>query len=216
VDKEASWRFVDRHRVLVADLLAGLPDEGWTTPSLCAGWTVRDVGAHLSIAATTSMSEVLHWLVRSLGNFDRMIRESAIDRARRPTARIVDDLRAIVGSRRLAPGTFWRDPLLDVIVHAHDIARPLGIDVAADPEAARTAAEWTWARVFPFFPARRLRGLRLVADDVTWTRGHGLELRGPVESLLLVSTGRPAGLAELDGPGVERARQLFRLSHASG
>jgi uncharacterized protein (TIGR03083 family) len=216
VDKDASWRFVDRHRVLVADLLAGLPDEAWATPSLCDGWTVRDVGAHLSIAATTSMREVLPWLVSSRGNFDRMVRESAIDRARRPTARIVDDLRAIVGSRRLAPGTFWRDPLLDVIVHAHDIARPLGIDVTADPEAARTAADWTWARVFPFFPARRLRGLRLVADDVTWTRGHGREVRGPVESLLLVSTGRPAGLAELEGPGVALARQLFRLSHASG
>jgi uncharacterized protein (TIGR03083 family) len=212
MDKDASWRTIDEHRVVVADLLAGLPDEAWTTPSLCEGWTVRDVGAHLSMAATSSMGEVWPWVVRSRGDFDRMIRDSAIDRARRPTAQIVDDLRGTVGSRRLAPTTFWRDPLLDVIVHAHDIARPLGISVGVDPEAARTAAEWAWARVFPFFPGRRLRGLRLVADDVAWSRGHGLELRGPVESLLLVSTGRAAGLGDLEGPGLALARERFPLS----
>ena len=214
MDKDASWRVIDQHRVVVSDLLAGLTDGAWTTPSLCEGWTVRDVGAHLSMAATSSIGEVWPWVLRSRGSFDRMIRDSAIDRAGRPTAQIVDDLRGVVGSRRLAPGTLWRDPLLDVIVHAHDIARPLGISVRADPEAARTAADWAWARVFPFFPGRRLRGLRLVADDIGWSRGHGLELRGPVESLLLVSTGRPAGLSELEGPGLAVARERFRLTSA--
>ena len=143
---------------------------------------------------------------------DRMIRDSAIDRARRPTEEIVSDLRGIVGSRKLAPSTFWRDPLLDAIVHAHDIARPMGIMVAAPVEAARTALDWAWSRRFPFFPAWRLRGLRLVASDVDWARGDGLELRGPVESLLLVSTGRPAGLAELDGPGIQLAETRLGLS----
>jgi uncharacterized protein (TIGR03083 family) len=211
VDKRAGWRTIDEHRVAVADLLTGLSDEAWGAASLCEGWTVRDVGAHLSMAATSSTGEVFSWVVRSRGNFDRMIRDSAIDRARRPTAQIVADLRSVVGSRRLAPTTMWRDPLIDVIVHAHDIARPLGISIAVDPEAARTAADWAWARVFPFFPGRRLRGLRLVADDVAWSRGAGLELRGPVESLLLVSTGRAAGLAELSGPGLDLARERMGL-----
>ncbi len=89
-----------------------------------------------------------------------------------------------------------------------------GSPSGSDPEAARTAADWAWARVFPFFPGRRLRGLRLVADDIGWSRGHGLELRGPVESLLLVSTGRPAGLSELEGPGLAVARERFRLTSA--
>ena len=212
MDKDAGWRVVDERRVVVAEILDGLGPERWTTPSLCAGWTVRDVGAHLSIAATSSVSEVLPWVLKSRGSFDRMIHDSAIDRARRPTDAIVSDLRGIVGSRKLAPSTFWRDPLLDAIVHAHDIARPLGITVAAPVEAARTAVDWAWLRRFPFFPAWRLRGLRLVASDVAWERGDGLELRGPIESLLLVSTGRPAGLAELDGPGLELAESRLGLS----
>jgi len=212
VDKDEGWRVVDERRVQIADILDGLGPEQWSTPSLCAGWSVRDVGAHLSIAATSSVREVLLWMLKSRGSFDRMIRDSAIDRARRPTDEIVSDLRGIVGSRKLAPSTFWRDPLLDAIVHAHDIARPVRITVAAPVEAARTALDWAWSRRFPFFPAWRLRGLRLVASDVDWARGDGLELHGPVESLLLVSTGRPAGLAELDGPGLQLAETRLGLS----
>jgi uncharacterized protein (TIGR03083 family) len=207
MDKHTSWSIIDAQRVELADLLELLTPEQWATPSLCAGWTVRDVAAHLSMAATARAGEVLGYAVRAHGSFDRMIHDSAVDRAReRSTDRIVADLRGVVGSRRLAPGTFWRDPLLDVLVHGQDIARPLGLTVAPPPEASRTAADWAWQRRFPFFPGRRLRGLCLVADDVEWSRGSGAELRGPVLSLLLVSTGRPAGLRELTGEGVAAAR----------
>ena len=61
------WRVVDERRVAVADILDGLEPEEWSTPSLCDGWTVRDVGAHLSIAATSSVREVLPWMLRSRG-----------------------------------------------------------------------------------------------------------------------------------------------------
>ena len=50
---------------LVADILDGLGAEEWSTPSLCDGWSVRDVGAHLSIAATSSVREVLPWMLKS-------------------------------------------------------------------------------------------------------------------------------------------------------
>lgn len=202
MEREQGWQVVDERRVLVADLLETLSPEEWATPSLCQGWTVRDVAAHLSMAATSTAVDVMGHLVRARGNFDRMIRDSAVERATRPTARIIEYLRGIVGSRKLAPTTFWRDPLLDLLVHGEDIARPLGRTLPPHLEGARTAAEWAWARRFPFFPGRRLRGVRLVADDVEWTRGQGEELSGPVTSLLLLSTGRPAGLAGVHGPGV--------------
>src|SRR5699024_7559288 len=35
------------NRRLAADMFDGLSDEQWRTPSLCAGWTVREVAAHL-------------------------------------------------------------------------------------------------------------------------------------------------------------------------
>lgn len=209
MDRNESWRVIDEQRRALADLLENLTEEEWAAPSLCEGWTVRDVAAHVSMAAAASLGEVLGYVVRARGNFDRMIHDSAVDRATRPTEQIIADLRGIVGSRRLAPGTFWRDPLLDVLVHGQDIVVPLQRSLPSRPEAARTAAEWAWVRRFPFFPARRLRGVRLVADDIEWTRGSGEELRGPVTSLLLLSTGRPAGLVGATGRGAE----ILRAQH---
>lgn len=209
MDVDTSWRTIDEHRLLVADLLAGLDETELATPSLCAAWTVRDVGAHLAMAATAGAREIAGALVRGRGSFDGMIREATLARGRRSPERIVADLRGVHGSRRLAPGTVWRDPLIDVLVHTQDIARPLGIDVPTPTEAGREAAEWAWARRFPFRPARRWRGLRLVATDVDWARGHGLEVRGPVGSLLLLSTGRPAGLRDVSGPGAAQAATRF-------
>ena len=206
MEREQGWQVVDERRVLVANLLETLTPEEWATPSLCRGWTVRDVAAHLSMAATSTPGEVVGHLVRARGSFDRMIRDSAVERAARPTTRIVEDLRGVVGSRKLAPTTFWRDPLLDILVHGEDIALPLGKRLPPHPEAAGTAAEWAWARRFPFFPSRRLRGVRLVADDVEWSRGSGAEVRGPATALLLLSTGRVAGLAETAGPGADVVR----------
>ncbi|HZJ07964.1 MAG TPA: maleylpyruvate isomerase family mycothiol-dependent enzyme [Nocardioidaceae bacterium] len=209
MDKEQGWRVIDAQRIAVADVLESLRPDEWAAPSLSAGWTVRDVAAHLSIAATTPTSEVLRAAMRALGNFDRMIHDTAVHRAARPTSQIIADLRGIVGSRRLAPATLWRDPLLDILVHGQDMVRPLGRELWLPPEAARVAADWAWQRRFPFFPARRLRGIRLVADDIAWERGTGADLRGPIGSLLLVSTGRTAGLAELTGPGLAITERRF-------
>ncbi len=205
MDRAQGWRVVDEQRAVLADLLETLTAEQWATASWCAGWTVREVAAHLGVAALTPTRVVLSAAVRARGDLDRLIDLTTRERAAaRSPAQIVDDLRAIVGSRRLAPATVWRDPLLDILVHTQDIARPLGRPVAMPTEAARTALDWVWQRRFPFFPARRFRGLRLVADDVQWARGAGPEIRGPVASLLLVSAGRTAAVADLRGAGLAR------------
>jgi uncharacterized protein (TIGR03083 family) len=36
-----------QERRLLLDLFAGLTDEDWQRPTVCAGWTVRDIGLHL-------------------------------------------------------------------------------------------------------------------------------------------------------------------------
>jgi uncharacterized protein (TIGR03083 family) len=211
LSKDESWQVIDAVRAEVADLLDDLMPDQRLQPSLCDAWTVRDVGAHLSMAALASNTFVVKNAVRQGFRFDPMIRESTLAWSRDLTdAQVSGNLRSLVGSRRLAPTTMWRDPLLDALVHAQDIARPLGVTVTPHPEAAATAADWAWDRTlgFPFFAARRLRGLRLVATDVDWARGSGDEVHAPVTSLLLLSTGRRTDYADLTGPGAERARAL--------
>ena len=205
MDRRSGWLLIDELRVSAVTLLETLDVQDWDVPSLCEGWTVREVAAHLSVAALTPYRGVLVDVVRARGSFDQMVHDNAVRRAAgRSADQIVADLRSTVGSRRLAPTTFWRDPLLDLVVHTQDIARPLGrtADVVVPSDAVLIALDWVWRRGFPFFPGRRLRGLRLLAVDADWQRGAGLDVTGPALALLLLSTGRRAALADLAGPGV--------------
>ena len=209
IDRDHSWRVIDAVRAEVADLLDDLTAEQRLRPSLCAAWTVRDVGAHLSMAGLAPTSLAARNAVRQGFRFDATMREATLAWSRGLSDEEVSaNLRSLVGSRRLAVTTMWRDPLIDALVHSQDIARPLGASVTEHPEAAATAADWAWDRAFGllFRPGRRLRGLRLVATDVDWSRGSGEEVRGPVTSLLLLSTGRRTDYADLTGPGADRAR----------
>lgn len=211
ITRDASWAVIDAVRAELADLLDSLTPEQRLRPSLCDAWTVRDVGAHLSLAGMAPLGLVARTAVRNGFRFDPMIREGTLTWSRGLTdTEVSANLRSLVGNRRLAPGTMWRDPLIDALVHAQDIARPLGVAVTSHPEAATTAADWAWDRTFgfPFMAGRRLRGLRLVASDADWARGSGEEVRGPVTSLLLLSTGRRTAYDELTGPGAGRARVL--------
>ncbi|NUT20604.1 MAG: maleylpyruvate isomerase family mycothiol-dependent enzyme [Hamadaea sp.] len=203
------WREVDAQRLDLAGLLAGLTPEQWERPSLCPGWRVRDVAAHLTLGPITSWGTVLQEIVRARGSFNRMVYDTAVRRADRPTAQIVADLRAISGSRRLAPGTTIHEPLLDILVHGQDIAIPLGVDRKMPADAAVDAATRVWSKGFPFGARRRLRGFRLVATDATWSDGDGVRVEGPISALLLVLTGRPAGLRPLGGPGLPELKRSF-------
>jgi hypothetical protein len=65
-----------------------------------------------------------------------------------------------------------------------------------------------WPNLYPFRAARTLRGYRLSATDCDWSAGEGALAEGPISAILLLITGRPAGLAQLSGPGAERLRTL--------
>jgi len=108
----------------------------------------------------------------------------------------------MAGSRRKAPGVSHLEPLIDVLVHGQDIAIPLGRPRAVPVRAAVAAADRVWPNLFPWRAQRRLRGFRLAATDCFWSAGDGLLVEGPIAAILLLLTGRRAGLAQLSGAGV--------------
>lgn len=200
MDKDVVWRVIDDERSRLADLLEELSDSEWRTPSLCREWTVREVAAHLTLAHTGPLSAAGS-LIRAGGGFNRMIRDTAIRQARLPVQEYPRRLRSMVGSRRTAPLITELEPLVDVLCHAQDIARPIGRPYPMPADAAVAAAEHIWRRSFPFQAQRRLRGYELVATDAPWRAGVGVRVEGPISALLLLVSGRPAALADLDGPG---------------
>ncbi|WP_164701143.1 maleylpyruvate isomerase family mycothiol-dependent enzyme [Modestobacter sp. KNN46-3] len=205
MDGDELWTTIDTERSTLADLLEELAPAEWEHPSLCAGWRVRDVAAHLTLAHTGAAS-ALPALVRARGSFDRMVHDTACAASVAPPAQLVAGIRAMVGSRRHAVGTTQLEPLIDVLVHGQDIAVPLGRERAVPPAAAAAAATRVWSMGWPFWARRRLRGVQLVATDSDWHAGSGPVVQGSTGALLMVLTGRRCGVAQLSGPGVSRSR----------
>jgi uncharacterized protein (TIGR03083 family) len=192
---------VSAERLRLADAVAGLSDDQWATPSLCAAWTVRDVVAHLTVTTRMTVPRVLRAAARARFSFDRMEIDLAAHRAAAySTAELVAQLRESAGSSRRMPGSGPMDPLMDLVIHAQDIARPLGRRHVSPPEVVAACLAYVATNRFMGGP-RRLAGVRLVSTDTGWTLGDGAELRGPDVDLLLVAAGRRAGLDALDGPG---------------
>lgn len=204
MDIDDSWDVIASERRTLADLLDGLTAEEWERPSLCAGWRVRDVAAHLSmVSLPPAPATMLREGVRARGNFHRLNHDVAVRAAGRPAADIAADLRQHAASRRVPVVTNYRNVLFDVLVHGQDIAIPLEIDRPMPIPAAVAGAERVWTMGWPFWAKRRLRGIRLVAEDVDWSAGSGDEVRGSIADLLLVLTGRRAGVPGLHGQGVD-------------
>ena len=198
MELDTVWGHIDARRARLADLLEGLPDESWQVPSLCAGWRVRDVAAHLTLAQAR-VRDVLPWLLRT-GSYNAMVRQSAVHLGA-GRDEIVATLRSFVGSRRTAPFVTPLEPLVDILVHTQDICVPLGIDELVPPEAATAAAERVVAlNDRPLIRLRPpLRGVRLVATDTAWEWGEGRVVRGEARWLLLALAGREAALERLTG-----------------
>lgn len=210
---EAVWDTIHTERAALADLLETLSPGEWECPSLCRGWTVRHVAAHVISSPQARLGPTALALARARGNFDRCIHDAAVVSAQRPVEQIVADYRRFAGSRRHPPGTTQLEPLLDVLVHTQDIVIPLGRPRPMPTAAARVAADRVWRKGFPFHARTRLRGFRLTATDVSWSVGQGLAIEGPIESLLLLLTGRTASLPQLSGRGLASlVRQLDEVT----
>lgn len=196
-----------QERRRIADLIDDLDEAQLATPSLCAGWDVKTVAAHLvSILAEGTLR--VTWLGARRGSPDRAIDELARRRAQRPAAEIAASLRDLADHR------YWRPPpqapglLAEVLAHSGDIRIPLGLPFEPDPQPTAIALDFLTGPVpIGLVPLGRLRGIRLQATDIDRTWGKGQEIRGRSAELLMAAVGRNAVLDALDGPGLPSLRQ---------
>ncbi|WP_091411965.1 maleylpyruvate isomerase family mycothiol-dependent enzyme [Friedmanniella luteola] len=194
-------------REALLEHLETLTPEQWATPSLCTGWRVQDVAAHLAWAPGLRGKEAVQELVRGRFRPNRVVAQSAVRWSARGTGAILEQLRRVTAAGAGPMAVPQAAVLVDAVVHALDIRRPLGDVRALPPAAFRGAADFCAHARFPSSlllggpVRRRLAGLRLVADDQDWAHGEGAEVRASGETVLLVLAGRPVGADELRGPG---------------
>lgn len=184
-------------RLELLELLCGLSPDEWMTPSLCAGWTVRDVVAHLLWDTVTVRQYV--WVAAKYRWPDRINQHYVDGAGSLSTHQLVSRFESVLDggwlSRIMTGGM-----LADLVVHQQDIRRPLGRPRVIEParllHTLNHPNRWV-------YPGRVMKGLCFVATDVDWTHGTGPEVRGTGEALALAAAGRGVVLDELDGAGVE-------------
>jgi len=193
-------------RIEFADLLDALTPDQWATPSLCAGWTVRDVAAHTVAYLDQSRVTLAFDMIRHRGDLDRLNAAALRHHAEFDQPALTDRMRR--GCEPVGAGALYggRVALIECLIHQQDIRRPLGLHCVPDPHRVRICLDY--ARLSPVIGGRRrTRGLRLVATDMDWSAGSGPEVAGCGEALLLAMTGRAAAVRdELHGRGVALLR----------
>lgn len=198
-----TWSMIATERRALADQLESLRQEQWSTPSLCAGWTVRDVVAHLVFPMRFSTVGLLLRVARAGFDLDKVNNEEAHGDRRTPEE-LIAALRANA-EHRFHPPTFGPEaPLTDVLMHGQDVRRPLGIAYEIDPAALDVVLDLLVSRKATrgFLPKGRTDGLRFEASDLGWAAGAGPVVRGKGEALAMALTGRKVVLPELEGDGV--------------
>jgi uncharacterized protein (TIGR03083 family) len=193
-------------RTDLAEFLVTLTPQHWETPSLCSGWTVKDVVAHMISYEELGTRGLLTRFAKG-----RIVRANEVgveEFAPLTPQQLIEFLRNHLTPKGLTAGFGGMIALVDGTIHHQDIRRTLG--------RPRTVPADRLGRVLGLVPgnprlgaARRIRGLRLRATDIDWTHGRGPEVTGTGEALLMAMAGRPAAVADLKGPG--RATLAHRL-----
>jgi uncharacterized protein (TIGR03083 family) len=205
------WSDVHHERHCLLLLLQTLTESEWNEPSLCADWRVRDVVGHMVSETTMTLPKVVKGMVKSRFRINRFLAADARERGRRSIPDLVEDFQIAMPTRTHLPGLSSLSMLEDIIIHSLDIRRPLRRAHAVPERRMSSVATDLWAS--RFFPGHKLfRDLRVMAIDSKWYAGDGPVVTGPIESLVLVMSGRLSDLGKLEGEGIatvqERAAHL--------
>ncbi len=199
------WPLIHAERAALAVDLAGLTDEQWETPSLCAGLTVREVLAHLTAGASLNALRWMAGVLRCRFDFDRQVALRLAEQLGGAPGDTLDRFRRVVLSTTKPPLPALA-MLGETVVHGEDIRRPLGIRRDHPVKVATRTAEFYRGSDLTVVAKGRIGGLRLVADDGPFTAGSGPLVSGPTVALIMAMTGREAYCDDLDGDGVEILR----------
>jgi uncharacterized protein (TIGR03083 family) len=185
-------------------LLAQAPAEVWDSMSLCSGWRVREVVAHMTMPGRYSSARFLLELARSRGRFNQMA-----DRcARRDAGLEPGELLSALTSRRMKdwtpPGGGFEGALTHAVIHGLDITVPAGLSRRVPVERLALVLDGlTQGKSLKHF-GLGIDGVQLRATDMDWSFGSGAAVAGEGQDLALALCGRRVGTDRLTGPGTGR------------
>ncbi|MGW2492123.1 maleylpyruvate isomerase family mycothiol-dependent enzyme [Streptomyces sp. NPDC001606] len=191
----------------LADLLDSLRADHWDGQSLCAGWRVREVAAHMSMGFRLSLPATLGELAKARGNLHRMAdRVARRDAAAHSTTALAGFLRDNAHHPWTPPVGGLTAALGHDVVHGLDITVALALDRHVPENRLRILLDGIRPSTLKFFGAD-LDGVQLCAEDLDWSYGSGAPVFGAAQDLLLLAYGRRLPEGKLRGAPSNRFTQ---------
>lgn len=208
MEHEEIYTRTARNRLAIADLLESLTPQQWRADTLCAGWTVHHLAAHLLQPMTVSFARFFAVSIRYRGDTAATVDHFAQKLARRSPSDLVTQIRAHAHDRVSPPRVGPMGPFADTCIHLSDIARPLGLSANVPQGDWLELLDYlTSGKAAPSLsPSDRTNGLALGATDADWSHGTGLDVSGPLEAIAMAIAGRSSAIADLTGAGVDTLR----------
>ena len=173
----------------LADLLSPAPAATWDAPSLCAGWQVRHVVAHVTMPARLSQAQFGAELAAACGDFGVLSDTVAARDASLPTAQLLGALRSPVLHGWQPPGGGAAGALDHAVVHSLDVTVALGRPAVAPAQALAAVLDELLAAGGAVFGVD-LAGTRLETADTGRSWGDGRPVRAGSGELVALLAGR--------------------------
>ena len=192
------------HRRRLVELLESLSDDEFATDTLCAGWQVPHVLAHITMPFRYTPDSYGSELAVDGFDFNKMADRVAKRDAADGPGPLLQCLRDNIETLWAPPGGGLRGGLSHDVIHGLDITIPLGRDERLDDSVLAAVlsglGEESARQHFAFDPTQT----RLQADDFDYAMGEGELVAGRAQDLIMVVAGRKLPVGHLDGPGSSR------------
>lgn len=173
----------------LADLLAATAVDTWDVPSLCEGWLVRHVVAHVTMPARLSPEQFGAEMAAAGGDFTVVSDTVAMRDASLPVTDLLAQLRSPTLHAWQPPGGGAAGALSHAVIHSLDVTIALDRPAVAPTEAATAVLDQLTAAHGTLFGVE-LTGVRLEAADTDWSWGNGQLVRADSGSLVALVSGR--------------------------
>ncbi len=173
----------------LADLLADGPAGTWDAATLCEGWQVRHVVAHVTMPVRLTPERFGEEMAAAGGDFGRLSDTVAARDGALPTDDLLADLRSPSLHAWQPPGGGAAGALSHAVIHSLDITLAPGRPAVAPDGAVVAVLDQLTAANGAFF-GLDLTGTRLVADDADWAWDEGDVVRAGTGELVALLGGR--------------------------
>ncbi len=207
IHDDVVWQKIQPTRKSILEYLTTLRNPQWNQNSLCDGWRVRDVLAHLILEYHYTVSNSGLDFIKSGFQINTFLRQTAINLGNRPVNELMDMFRAMEHERHKPKSIPAINALVDLLIHEQDIRIPLNHPKDIDSELLNLIfthwepVEFNLGEKITGVSGRT-KGLRFVIDDLHMIRGTGdLDVIGNAQDILLAISGRKVTLDRLSGQG---------------